>query len=70
MNSSIFGTRMRQARKDKGWTQRRLAQEYGAAQATISLYERGFYEPTLSTATCIARALGVSLDWLTGREEK
>ena len=70
MKSSIFGTRMRQARQDKGWTQERLAQEYGATQANISLYERGLYEPTLFTATCIACALGVSLDWLTGREEK
>lgn len=70
MKNSIFGTRMRQARNDKGWTQQNLVVKTGLTQNNISRYERGLIEPSLFTAILISDALCVSLDWMTGREEK
>jgi transcriptional regulator with XRE-family HTH domain len=45
-------------------TQKQLAEMCGVSLTTISLYEHDKQDPSLFNATCIADALGVSLDWL------
>ena len=65
-----FGSRLREARLNKSRSRRELAEISGMSENSISLYERGQVEPSLFAATCLADALGVSLDWLAGRSEK
>ena len=65
-----FGSRLREARLNKGLMQKHIADEVGVSINSISLYERGSVEPSFFTAICLADALGVSLDWLAGRSEK
>ena len=65
-----FGERLRQARLEREMTQQELAEVSGIAYNSIKKYEQGRHEPGLFCATCLAIALGVSLDWLAGIEEK
>ena len=47
-------------------SQSELADLLGVQQPTISAYETGSVEPTLSKLVAIARECNVSLDWLCG----
>ena len=57
-----FGSNVRAARKEHGWSQERLAQEAGLAYVQISRIERGRREIRLGTLVKLVRALGVSAD--------
>lgn len=63
-----IGQRLKKARKDRGYTIRLLANRAGIAPNTLSRCENGQGSLNLHTATLIADELGISLDWLTGRE--
>ena len=63
--SVSFGERMRQRRQERGWTQMELAKRAGVDVAWINRLERGERKNiSLTAARRIARALGVSLDYL------
>jgi len=47
------------ARKQRGWSQQRLAEAVGAAQTTVSSWERGRTEPGREDVRRIADSLGV-----------
>jgi len=65
-----LGKRIRMARNEAGLTQPQLADRAGVGHWTsISAWEREENVPTLAHAYALARALGVSLDYLVGREE-
>lgn len=71
MSLTIFAQRMKQSRENKGLKQNELAKIVGVTPTTISAYEKSDDEgngkkPTLENAQAIAKALGVSLDWLSG----
>lgn len=67
MDPELFGARLKLARVGRGWTQTELAERSMLSAAnTICLYEQGRVLPVLDTAAMLAKALGVSLDWLTG----
>lgn len=51
------------ARREKGWTQRELADAIGVAQQHIQRWEAGVYKPKTETLKRIGEALGV--DWST-----
>jgi len=56
-------------RKQKGWSQERLAQEAGISYNTLIKLERnGIKNPKIETVIKLADALVVSLDKLVGRE--
>ena len=60
-----FGERMRHRRQERGWTQMELAKRAGVDVAWINRLERGERKNiSLTAARRIARALGVSLDYL------
>ena len=63
-----IGQRLTKARKSRGYSMKLLAERAGVDWKTISRCERGVGSLHLSTATLIADELGISLDWLTGRE--
>ena len=55
-------------RKDKGWSQEKLAVESGISYNTIIKIERGGIEnPKIATVIKLADALSVTLDKLIGR---
>lgn len=65
----MYGKRIRQARKEKGLTQRQLAEKVYVHQNMISAYECGTIIPPFTTVIAIAKVLNVSLDWLAGGPE-
>jgi transcriptional regulator with XRE-family HTH domain len=61
----IFGRRVTKIRKERGLTQQELAAKAGTSYQTIWRIENGKHaEPGIYIARGIARALGVSLDYL------
>lgn len=61
---------MRTLRKEKGLTMKALGEIVGVAEATISTYEVGRSEPSLTVLCAIADALDCSLDLLVRGKEK
>lgn len=67
---SIFSHRLAQLMKEKQLTQNGLGEKTGIRQATISDYLKGKSIPSAERFFLIARALGVSMDFLwTGKNE-
>ncbi len=64
-STGTLGTRLRQARQDRGWTQDRLATESEVGVATIRRVEGEQFEPRQETARRLAAALRVRVAWLT-----
>jgi transcriptional regulator with XRE-family HTH domain len=60
-NSSPFGEMIRQARLQKGWTQRDLSTRSRMPQAQISRFENGEVDPQVSTLVDLARTLDLEL---------
>lgn len=56
-----IGKRIETARKARGWSQQRLADEVGKQQTTISSWERGRTEPTRDDVNRIAEALRLAV---------
>lgn len=63
-----LGQRIKQLRKERGWTQRELEQRAGLENRNLTRYESDKVRPRLESLTKIAEALEVSVDELT-REE-
>lgn len=61
----LTGLKIRKAREDKGLTQAQLAEMIDMTDRTISRIEVGRVNPEFSTMVAIAKALNVSLDYLT-----
>jgi len=64
--TSVFGKRLRAARKAMGWTQAELARRIGMEEENtgaprVSRYETGLHEPDPATAEKLAEALGLPL---------
>jgi transcriptional regulator with XRE-family HTH domain len=65
----ILATRLREARGRHGWTQREVSERTGICQPMISQFESGkVLGRTLSHMVSLADNLGVSVDYLLGRE--
>ena len=65
-----FGKRVRKERKRKGWSQEKLIEEINRQEGGyLSDIERGKKSPSFETAIRIADKLGVSLDYLCGRDQ-
>ncbi len=59
--SNVLGLRIALARKNKGWSQTRLAEAVNQAQTTISSWERGRTEPSRNDVRRIAQVLGIDV---------
>lgn len=71
LDLTAFGGRIRKARELAGLSQAELGRRMETSQTDISRWERGVVMPRLSTLLAIAKACGVSTDWLlTGRNEE
>lgn len=65
----IFQTRLREERKNCGFTQAQMAELLGIRQPSYIRYENGTGEPSLETLVKIATILDVSVDYLLGRTQ-
>ena len=61
--------KLKEVRKQHGYTRRQLAAELGRNYATITKYENGEREPGHTYLVEIARKFGVTTDYLLGLEE-
>ena len=62
----LFGECLLSTRKKKKISQDELAKQIGVHAPVIGRYERDEVKPSIETAFKIAKALKVSLDYLTG----
>lgn len=67
---SGLGARLKQARENKGFTQQVVADKLDVSNGAISGYERGYRDPDTDMLNKLADLYEVSLDWLSGRNEK
>ena len=65
-----FTDRLARLRKDKGLTQKELAEMVGLNQAQIHLYEKGAAEPSMSALKRLALALAVTTDELVFEDDE
>ncbi len=69
MHESLLGERIRACRQRLGWSQNELASRAGVKQPTLQRIEAAKrQDPGFSIVDRLARALGVSLDLLAGRD--
>jgi transcriptional regulator with XRE-family HTH domain len=61
--SMHFAEKLRNVRKEKGWTQLELAKRMGISNTFISQWELGRSHPSLDTFAKLVRTLGVSADY-------
>ena len=66
---SDFAKNLRKFRKDKGYSQQKLAKILGYGYTAIANYESGRNEPSLDVLIVLAETLGVTLDELLGVEK-
>ena len=65
--SSTFGTRLKEFRDARGWSQERVGFELEVSKATVSKWETGRAEPSLANLAKIRRMYapdGLTLDYL------
>lgn len=60
----IIGQRIKEARREKGWSQERLAEEIDVTTVYISRVERGSSEVNLKRIAQISKVLDKSLEYL------
>src|SRR5690242_13650844 len=60
-----MGDRLKQCRRQYGWTQRDLAAVAGVGLATVRRIEQNEFKPRLDTARRLAETLHVREGWLT-----
>lgn len=71
----MFSDRLKIARKAKGYTLERLANDYNAEfkgglnKGTLSKYENGKQEPMSGVVSNLAKLLGVTTDYLLGNSD-
>jgi transcriptional regulator with XRE-family HTH domain len=59
-----LGDRIRQLRKEAGWSQAELGDKIGTDSQRVSRYETGKITPSLDAIVRIAEALNISIDHL------
>ena len=65
----MLSKRLKELRKQRGWTQQKLAEKTGLAFNTITKIEQKLAEhPNLKTLLKLAGAFKISLDELVGRK--
>ena len=65
-NRKVFAAQLKQARQNKGFKQRELAEKIGMTQNSYSSYEIGRADPPLTTLIRLSRELNCTTDSLLG----
>lgn len=64
-----FGDKLREARKNKGYTQEQIAHLLGIAKSTYTGYEKGVREPDLFKIKRLVEVFDVDSSWLLGVDD-
>ena len=64
-----LGEKIRFHRRKNNLTQAELAEKAGISKAAVASYEEDIREPKFIAVICLADVLGVSLDYLAGKEK-
>jgi len=64
----VLGSRIKELREGRGWSQRALSQELGISKSMVAKYEGGVHTPTVNLLVRLASLFGVTLDSLMGRD--
>ena len=67
---AFFKDKLRQLRKERGETQRQVAEDLGTTSRHYQKFESGEILPSLENFFALADHFGVSLDYLAGRTEE
>ena len=67
-NDSMFSVRLAQSRRDKGLTQRELAEKSGLSHRIVAHYETHVAQPQIEKVEKLAAVLSVSVGYLLGLE--
>jgi transcriptional regulator with XRE-family HTH domain len=59
-----FGVRLKELRKQKGWTQKELAGKVGVRHTQLNKYECGLHTPPVEVLIKMAEAFNTSVDFL------
>jgi transcriptional regulator with XRE-family HTH domain len=65
----IFTTRFKELRKEKGFTQKELAEILKTTDDSIYSWESGRSQPSIEMIRSICKTLSISSDYLLGIEE-
>jgi transcriptional regulator with XRE-family HTH domain len=69
MKNNEFGNILKELRLEKNISQRKLGQDLGVVNQTISFWESGSREPDLDTLVKIAQYFNVTIDYLLGNSK-
>lgn len=64
--STALGLRLRESRKQKGYTQEQIANMIGVTKQSISGYEKGVKKPSTKTLDTLCLIYGVQLSYILG----
>lgn len=64
----INGDRLKELRKNNGFTQSKLGEVLGVTKASICCYEKGTRTPTIDNLIDLMKFFGVSADYLIGSD--
>lgn len=64
-----FNERLKQLRKEKGFSQADFASQIGLSKSSVNMYERGEREPSIYTLEVIADYFNVDMDYLLGKSD-
>lgn len=64
---SKFSNRLKELRKNKGWSQEKLAEKLNVSRSRIGMYEQGKRQPDFEMYEAIADLFNVNLDYLFDR---
>lgn len=59
-----LGTRLKDLRTERGWTQADLAEQIGVSRKTINTVENGVFTPSTTLALALAQAFGLPVEAL------
>ena len=62
----VLGSRIKELREGRGWSQRALSQELGISKSMVAKYEGGVHTPTVKLLVRLAGLFRVTLDSLLG----
>ena len=65
-----FADRLKELRKENGWTQDELAEKLGISRSAVGMYEQGRREPDFEMLDLAADVLDVSVGYMTGGPER
>ena len=69
MKNNEFGNILKELRLERGISQRKLGEDLGVVNQTVSFWESGSREPDLDTIVKIATYFEVTIDFLLGKEQ-